>query len=468
MNEKKRSKQSSDHHSSGDEVFEKRRKSRRTRLMVLLVILVLMLTIGDSAFSVILYTSTIKNERINEAVGATKLAGSFVDINKVDEYLKDGSSVPGYNETLKSLTSIRENSVGLKYLYVMRIEKDGCHFIFDTDTNSTDGLEAYKPGEIVKFEDAFLPYIPDLLNGKRIEPIESDDVSGWIITVYEPIYDESGKCVCYVGADVSLTDVRSDIMYFMIRVISVSAILFILIIAIGAWLSNNYRKVTDWEDLAKKQEQSKQLIREIVTAFSKTVDMKDKYTNGHSFRVAKYTAMLTKELGYNDETVEKYHNIALMHDIGKIGVPEEVLNKPGKLTDEEFDVIKSHTKLGYNALKDISIMPDLAQGAGAHHERPDGKGYPNGLSGEDIPRVAQIIAVADTFDAMYSNRPYRKRMNFEKAVSIIKEVSGTQLTTDVVDAFLRLVEKGEFRAKDDNGGGSTEDINNIRKEYEDN
>ena len=114
-------------------------------------------------------------------------------------------------------------------------------------------------------------------------------------------------------------------------------------------------------------------------------------------------------------------------------------------------------------LKNISLMPDIAVGAGSHHERPDGKGYPKGLKGDEIPRVAQIIAVADCFDAMYSDRPYRKRMNFERAVSIIREVSGTQLTPDVVDAFLRLVDKGEFRAPDDHGGGSMESIDNIHQ-----
>ncbi|MBR1391792.1 MAG: HD domain-containing protein [Lachnospiraceae bacterium] len=216
----------------------------------------------------------------------------------------------------------------------------------------------------------------------------------------------------------------------------------------------------------KKEKQQKQLIREIVEAFAKVIDMKDTYTNGHSSRVAEYTVMLAKELGYDEETVEQYYNIALMHDIGKIGVAPEVLNKPGKLTDEEYAIIKSHAQLGYDTLKGISIMPELAIGAGAHHERPDGKGYPRGLKGDEIPRVAQIIAVADTFDAMYSTRPYRKRMNFEKAVSIIKEVRGTQLTEDVVDAFLRLVEKGEFRDPDDHGGGTTEDIDNIHKKYD--
>ncbi len=219
-------------------------------------------------------------------------------------------------------------------------------------------------------------------------------------------------------------------------------------------------------NLENKQKESMIFISEITEAFAKVIDMKDQYTSGHSSRVARYTAMLTKELGYDEETVEKYYRIALLHDIGKIGLPTEVLNKPEKLTDEEFEIIKAHAQKGYDVLKNISIMPELAIGAGAHHERPDGKGYPNGLKGDEIPRVAQIIAVADTFDAMYSNRPYRKRMNFEKAVSIIKEVSGTQLTSDVVEAFLRLVERGELRAKDDNGGGSTENIDNIHQKSE--
>ncbi|MBR3159810.1 MAG: HD domain-containing protein [Atopobiaceae bacterium] len=215
--------------------------------------------------------------------------------------------------------------------------------------------------------------------------------------------------------------------------------------------------------LLQKQEEDRQYIREMSEAFARVIDMKDAYTSGHSSRVAYYTKLLTRELGYDDDTVERYYNIALLHDIGKIGVRTDVLNKPGRLTDEEFETIKSHATLGHDALKDISIMPEIAVGAWAHHERPDGKGYPQGLKEGEIPRVAQIIAVADTFDAMYSDRPYRKRMNFEKAVSIIREVRGTQLTKDVVDAFLRLVERGKFRSPSDTGGGTMEDIDNIHK-----
>ena len=221
--------------------------------------------------------------------------------------------------------------------------------------------------------------------------------------------------------------------------------LALLLILMGVEFFANYKT----RKLQEKEKEQRILIREMVEAFAKMIDMKDRYTNGHSARVAQFTALLTRELGYDEDTVEKNYNIALLHDIGKIGIPPEVLNKDSKLNDEEYEIIKSHSTKGYDALKDISIMPELATGAGCHHERPDGKGYPKGLKGYEIPRVAQIIAVADTFDAMYSDRPYRKHMPFKKVMGIMKEAKGTQLTEDVVDAFLSLVEKGEIKPFDD-------------------
>ena len=245
---------------------------------------------------------------------------------------------------------------------------------------------------------------------------------------------------------------------------------FYTVVGLGVLLAAFFgiRAYIRWkmQKLEKKNQETMTFVREITEAFAKVIDMKDKYTNGHSSRVAQYTTMLAREMGCDEETIEKYYRIALLHDIGKIGVPPEVLNKPGKLTDEEFQTIKSHTAQGYEVLKDISIMPELAIGAQAHHERPDGRGYPNHLKGDEIPLVAQIIAVADCFDAMYSNRPYRKRMNFDKVVSIIREAAGTQLSSPVVDAFLRLVDRGEFRAPDDDGGGSMENIENIHRKQE--
>ncbi len=296
------------------------------------------------------------------------------------------------------------------------------------------------------------------VNRSEMEPIDYTNLSGGEYWFVMKITDDLG----YSDKEMKVKIIKTKSVYekTWFRVLATVLGILLLILIIFVYIQRRLKK------LRKKEEENRIFIREMIEAFAKTIDMKDKYTNGHSTRVAEYTVMLAQELGYDEETVEKYYNIALLHDIGKIAIPPEVLNKPGKLTDEEFKIIKSHSSQGFRVLKDISIMPELAIGAGYHHERPDGKGYPKGLKGDEIPRVAQIIAVADTFDAMYSDRPYRKRMNFDKAVSIIKEVSGTQLASDVVDAFLRLVEKGEFRHPDDHGGGTTEDIDNIHKKFE--
>ena len=413
--------------------------------------------------SVSLYTSSTREERLQMAYGVVKMAADTINADMVDTYFAQGDQTPGYETMKQSFSSICNNTPAVEYLYALKIQPDGCLVVVDVDTEYTPG---YHLGDTLAIEEAFEPYMPALLAGEEIEPIESNDVTGWVLTVYYPVRDSAGNCVCYVGADISMNDVRDYVNHFMLRLILISSGFLVLSMAFAAWLTNNYHKTDDLQQLLKKQDQDKMLIREIVEAFAKVIDMKDEYTRGHSSRVAKYTSMLTRELGYDEETIERYYNIALLHDIGKVGVPKEVLNKPGKLNDEEYNIIKSHSSMGYHVLKDISVMPELAIGAQSHHERPDGKGYPNGLKGDEIPRVAQIIAVADTFDAMYSDRPYRKRMNFEKAVSIIQEISGTQLTSDVVDAFLRLVEQGKFRAPDDQGGGTTENIDNIHKKFQ--
>ena len=306
-------------------------------------------------------------------------------------------------------------------------------------------------------------YTPDLLRAIQqrktdLKPIGYTNLSGGHYTFHVQLLKADGGVQKEIEVKITKKLANSEQVWYK----ALSIIGLIVLVMGGAYLITRKRM----RMLHEKEQNQRTLIREIVEAFAKVIDMKDRYTNGHSTRVAEYTAMLAKELGYDDETVEKYRNIALLHDIGKIGISSETLNKPGRLTDEEFNEIKSHSGKGYAVLKDISIMPELAIGARDHHERPDGHGYPRGLQGEDIPRVAQIIAVADTFDAMYSDRPYRKRMNFEKVISIIKENSGTQLQEDVVDAFLRLVDRGEFRAEDDNGGGTFEDITNIHKKQE--
>ena len=196
--------------------------------------------------------------------------------------------------------------------------------------------------------------------------------------------------------------------------------------------------------LLAKQKENQELIDEMSEVFASCIDLKDPYTNGHSHRVAKYSALLAKHLGKNEDEVNQIYHIALLHDIGKISIPDSILNKPGRLTDEEFQIMRDHSIRGYEILKEIRIAPELAIGAGYHHERIDGRGYPRGLKGDEIPEIAQIIAVADTFDAMYSTRPYRRQVPIEKVAAEIRRCAGTQLNADVVDALMELIDEGAF------------------------
>ena len=182
---------------------------------------------------------------------------------------------------------------------------------------------------------------------------------------------------------------------------------------------------------------------QIIQTLMQVIDLKDKYTSGHSNRVAEYTVKLARELGYEEQMVERFYCCAMLHDIGKTRISDSILNKPGRLTEEEYEEMKRHTNYGYELLKEITYMPELALVAMYHHERADGQGY-HRIPLTRIPRIAQVISVADAFDAMNTDRPYRHRLRFNKIVLIIKNESGKQFVPDVVEAFLNLVERGEW------------------------
>ena len=437
-------------------------RTRYILLIVTLVVLVAALVAGIVILSTVNFSAAIRESRAKAVVGAAKLAVTEINADKIDYWYENGKDAE-YRETENELNEILYSTPYLQYLYVYKILPDGCHVIFDFWSPSDSDRETppSQLGDFIDFDPSFEPLIPDLLAGREIDLMESNDTYGWLLTQYEPIYDSTGKCVAYVGVDISILEIYEYTNHILMKIISYVMLFSIFSLLIGIRMSMLARHADQMDAIMEKSKRDRKLLDEFITAFATVIDLKDSYTQGHSFRVAEYTEMLSRELGYDDETVERYHNIALLHDIGKIGIPDEVLNKPGKLSEEEFALIKSHTTRGYDVLKNISLMPEIAVGAQSHHERPDGKGYHNGLKEGEIPRVAQIIAVADTFDAMYSTRKYRKRMNFEKVVSVIKEAKGTQLEGDVVDAFLRIVDRGGFRAEDDFGGGSEESIDNI-------
>ena len=192
----------------------------------------------------------------------------------------------------------------------------------------------------------------------------------------------------------------------------------------------------------EQQKKESEMFEETTEALANAVDAKDKYTSGHSIRVAYYSRLIAKEAGLPDKTCEQVYFAALLHDVGKIGVPIGIINKIGKLTEEEYEQIKQHPVLGDQILSSIHQAPYLSVGARAHHERYDGRGYPDGLVGEDIPEIARVIAVADAYDAMTSYRSYRAPLDKHAVREELKKGIGTQFDPTFARVMLRLMDDG--------------------------
>ncbi len=195
------------------------------------------------------------------------------------------------------------------------------------------------------------------------------------------------------------------------------------------------------KELTAQQKRMRELFLQTVTALSEAVDAKDRYTSGHSKRVAEYSKMIAKKLGKSREEQDEIYRAGLLHDVGKIRIPVDIINKSGKLTDEEYNIIKVHPVTGYHILSGISGGEQIALAAKYHHERYDGKGYPNGLAGEKIPEVARILGVADSYDAMTSNRSYRDSLPQDVVREELVKGRGTQFDPQIVDVMLQMVDE---------------------------
>ena len=180
-----------------------------------------------------------------------------------------------------------------------------------------------------------------------------------------------------------------------------------------------------------------------------TIDAKDKYTNGHSLRVAEYAREIAKRAGKTEQEQEDIYFVGLLHDIGKIGISNSIINKTSGLTDEEYEIIKGHTVIGAEILDNMTEIPGLAVGAHWHHEQFDGGGYPEGLKGDAIPETARIIGVADAYDAMASKRSYRDVLPQDVVRKEIEKGSGTQFDPQFVQIMLRMIDEDtEYRMRE--------------------
>lgn len=201
--------------------------------------------------------------------------------------------------------------------------------------------------------------------------------------------------------------------------------------------------------MKRESTRNRELFLQTIMVLGSTIEAKDKYTHGHTERVTNYSLLIARQMAANrsadfsEKFFENLYIAGMLHDIGKIAVPETILNKTDKLTREEFDIMKRHTLKGEEMLKPLSVFRDCIDGVKSHHERYDGKGYPEGLKGEAIPMTAAIIAVADTFDAMTTNRPYRQGLSKAEAIAEIKLNAGIQFNPKPVQALLELYEAGK-------------------------
>ena len=215
-------------------------------------------------------------------------------------------------------------------------------------------------------------------------------------------------------------------------------------------LSENFNKMAgDIEEFIERLKQAAEENRELfigsIRMLAAAIDEKDPYTRGHSGRVAKYSTLIGQELGLTEEELDRLRIAALLHDVGKIGVEDRVLKKPGALTPEEFGLMKQHTVKGANIMRPVSQLKEILPGIELHHEHMDGRGYPYGLQGQQIPLMARIIGVADTLDAMTTNRPYQTAMDLDFALERIRSLTGTKFDAVVVDALESAIQHGKLR-----------------------
>ena len=465
--------------------------------------------------------SVEQHERI--AKGTARLIGTFIDPHRVDAYMEMGENAEEYQAVKQKLENVRSTIEHVTYVYVYQIKEDGCHVVFDL---STEDLEGEKPGNIVPFDNAFKQYLPTLLAGGTIDTIISDERYGWLLTAYYPVKDENGKCYCYAACDVSMDWLLIQARGFLVKLCIIFFVILLVVVILVLWylnkcvvqpintiarlssefayhskesteksldnikaheihtkdeIENLYRAFVKMandcveyiEKIWKKNQAIEKMQNVITLTLADIVEKRDKNTGEHIYKTASYVRIIIEELKregeYAEELTEEFLknviNSSPLHDIGKINVPDAILNKPGKLTDEEFAIMKSHAAVGGRIIGQIiknapksGFLKEAKNLATYHHEKWNGKGYPKGLAGYDIPLSARIMAVADVFDALVSNRSYKKVFPYEKAFAIIREESGTHFDPTVVNAFFaaqdEVIKVAEYFSKKEKEGST--------------
>ncbi len=480
--------------------------SLRDKIITIISVIMFCVAVVTTVISYILYQNFAMNQYTYSCSSAAKLTANLIDPDRIDEYAALGRKDEEYKHIENEMDSIRQSNPEIEYIYVYRFLPDGVEVIFDLDTPE---VRAQKPGDIIELEEYLQPYKEDLLAGRDIEPLLDDTIYGRLLTVFRPVKDIHGKCVCYAAADIKVEEIRMATLNYMIKVFSLFMGFYIFILSLCIWLvdyhliypiaamtmsarkfaydtdegrdksverlqhldiatgdeiENLYESLSKTiaetvgylEDVKEKGEELSHMQNGLIYVLADMVESRDKNTGDHVRKTAAYVRLITRKMRekglypdiLTDEYMEDVANSAPLHDVGKIMVSDTILNKPGKLTDEEFAKMKSHTTAGEQVINsamslvsDSGYLKEAKNLATYHHERWDGKGYPLGKAGEEIPLSARIMAVADVFDALVSKRSYKEPFTFEKAMSIIEEGAGTQFDPVVAKIFIESADE---------------------------
>ncbi len=342
----------------------------------------------------------------------------------VSQLLYDGDSVISLDIVLNQIQIITQdiNMDGMGYGFI--IDREG--LVVAHSDESEKGKNYENDAEMKKLLDRVYEE-----GGKTFHTeINGEDCTVFVDTVMND---------WYVTMIISNTKLYQNIRDILIHNIIICIVVFVLI---ASFCTAAFRKIgLHMRRVEESQRELEKMNEKIVATIAKTIDARDRYTNGHSQRVAKYALELARRMGKTEAEQKEICYAALLHDVGKIHIPDAIINKPSRLTEEEFCHIKLHPISGYYILRDLNEVSLIAQGTKWHHERFDGNGYPNGLAGKNIPEVARIIGVADAYDAMTSNRIYRKIMPQEKVRAEIEKGKGTQFDPEIADIMLCMIDE---------------------------
>ena len=375
----------------------------------------------------------------------------FNQLNDNNEAVCDGRTV---EVTIENISDFRIN----KWDFVYEVP---CDMYLDKIWNGTVEVHQYHETNVDTIATKDLPDVDTSLNVIEFEELFLIPLQKGDKIIYHPVdyeyplveqYNSDGEAsvkkigfIVYTEDDSYAFD-NFTVRYYVVKsleeypvysALTIAAMLF-AVLALGCVI---FLMVTIRYDRIHQHDM--EIVSQSIGTFSKFIDSKDRYTNNHSYRVAGYSKLIAQKMGLSDNDCEDIYYIGLLHDTGKIVIDDKILNKPGRLTSQEYEIIKAHTTKGADILKDFTAIKNITVGALYHHERYDGKGYPSGIEGESIPLVARIIAVADAYDAMSSNRCYRAQLDRERIVEQLVVNKGKQFDPKIVDVFLECIENGE-------------------------